>query len=497
MMRPFRHTVCLLLLFVLAACSKEEDPPKAQVSTAQIVLATDAGAAGTFTVTANTQWTLSCEGDALRVTPDRGGNGETTVTVTTSEANPTLRRRKVGRITLHCPAAATEYPLEVYQKPAVATQTVLLYMPGRDLLSFYCHNIEGVSAAVSDRIPGDGRMLVCFQPESQRKAVMQEIYYDALTNRCETGTLKSYDDFNAGSAEDVRRMLADAAELAPAQRYGLVIGCHGKAWIPARAGNITSYALRRDFAGHSEAEFWSPAPGAKQTRSFGDSGYELDIEVLAAVLESLPFRFDYLLFDDCFMANIETLYDLRRAVDYIIASPCEIMGAGFPYDRVMPHLFAEQGASHDLEKACWEFWNFYQNEWASLPGNEQSGCISMAVTAQLEALAEVMRRIKARGKQSFELTELQYYEGLRTHLFYDLGHYVALSCGDPALVDEFSAQLDLTFPAACRLNTPGFYSKYNDRLNPVHHYSGVSVSEPATRYAAENRLTNWYRDTHE
>lgn len=58
----------------------------------------------------------------------------------------------------------------------------------------------------------------------------------------------------------------------------------------------------------------------------------------------------------------------------------------------------------------------------------------------------VMRRINEKGKQPFELSQLQYYEGLMTHLFYDLGHYVELSCGDPALVEEFTTQLDRAFP---------------------------------------------------
>ena len=56
-----------------------------------------------------------------------------------------------------------------YNPPAVATQTLLLYMPGRSLIDYYERNIEGVSAAVTNQIPGDGRILVCYQPESIRR----------------------------------------------------------------------------------------------------------------------------------------------------------------------------------------------------------------------------------------------------------------------------------------------------------------------------------------
>ena len=494
MIRPLRHTFCLLLLLTLAACEKDREP-QIRISTGEILLPGDASAGAAFTVSTDAPWTLTYTGEGFAATPDNGPGGETTVTVTAAEANTAKERRKLGTITVHYPAAEGDYPVEVYQRPAVATRTVLLYMPGQSLLNYYKHNIEGVRKAVTNRVPGDGRILICYQPDGHRSAVLQEICYDASTGRSETAALKTYADFNAGRPEDVLRLFADAAELAPAQAYGLIIGCHGKAWVPAAGGGIGRFA-RDAQTGVSGTDFWATAPNAKQTRSFGDTGYELDIPELAAALEAQRFRFDYLVFDDCFMANIETLYDLRHAVDYIVASPCEVMGDGFPYDRIVPHLFEGNGVLSGLEKSCREFWNLYQNEYQSTTWKEQSGCISLAVTAELDALAEVMHRVSEKGKQPFELSELQYYEGLSTHLFYDLGHYVTLSCGDPALVEEFTTQLDRAFPAESRLHTARFYSAYDSGNHTVHHYSGVSVSEPSTKYTAENRQTAWYRDTH-
>ncbi len=380
-----------------------------------------------------------------------------------------------------------------YNPPALADRTVLLYMPGQSLSAYYKNNIQGIHTAVTDRALGNGRMLVCWQPEKQTSAVMLEIYYDRNKRRSETKTLKTYDNFNAGSAADVQRIFADAAELAPAQNYGLIIGCHGKAWIPA-SGGVLPYSLR---SAEPDDDVWTTAPGAKTTRSFGDTGYELDITELASAIETQSFRFDYLIFDDCFMANIETLYDLRRAVDYIVASPCEVMGDGFPYDRIVPHLFEGNGVLSSLEKACWEFWNLYENDWRSTIAYEQSGCISLAVTAQLDALAKEMRRIKDK-KQAFDIDALQYYKGNVTKLFYDLEHYVTLCCNDQGVVDDFKARMELAFPVSSRHHTASFYSAYDRRNHSINYYSGISVSEPepSKTYAAENQQTNWYRDTH-
>ena len=398
-----------------------------------------------------------------------------------------LLRHTLCLLTLATLAACSK-EVSGYDPPALADRTVLLYMPGQSLIAYYENNIQGIRTAVTDRALGKGRMLVCWQPEKQTSAVVQEIYYDRNKRCSEAKTLKTYDDFDAGDPAAVQQLFADAAELAPARNYGLIIGCHGKAWIPASGGVLPRSMLPAD-------DVWTTAPGAKQTRSFGDTGYELDITELASAIETQSFRFDYLIFDDCFMANIETLYDLRRAVDYIVASPCEVMGDGFPYDRIVPHLFEGNGVLSSLEKACWEFWNLYENDWRSTIAYEQSGCISLAVTAQLDALAKEMRRIKDK-KQAFDIDALQYYKGNVTKLFYDLEHYVTLCYNDQGVVDDFKARMELAFPVSSRHHTASFYSAYDRRNHSVNYYSGVSVSEPSTVYAAENRQTNWYRDTH-
>ena len=381
-----------------------------------------------------------------------------------------------------------------YDPPATADRTVLLYMPGQSLFTYYKNNIQGIHTAVTDRALGNGRMLACWQPEKQTSAVMLEIYYDRNKRSSQTKTLKTYDDFNAGDPAKVQQLLADAAQLAPARSYGLIIGCHGKAWVPASSGAIPrSLSLNT-----AEDDVWKRVPGAKMTRSFGDLGYELDITELAAALEAQSFRFDYLIFDDCFMANIETLYDLRHALDYIVASPCEVMGDGFPYERIIPHLFEANGVLSGLEKSCWEFWNLYENEWQNTVGREQSGCISLAVTSELDALAAEMRRVTESSKKEFDIDELQYYKGGKTKLFYDLEHYVTLSCGDLGVVDDFKAQMERAFPSSCRHHTASFYSDFGGGNHSVNYYSGVSVSEPepSQTFTKANQATNWYRDTH-
>ena len=173
------------------------------------------------------------------------------------------------------------------------------------------------------------------------------------------------------------------------------------------------------------------------------------------------------------------------------------MAAGFPYDRITPHLFADKTPREALEAACREFWNFYENDWDSISGNMQSGCISLAVMAELDALAAAMRDVKQAAQQAVDIQTLQSYEGFENHLFFDLRQYVEQSCSDQGLVDAFRAQFDRAFPAESRLNTAQFYSAYNGTLNTVTYYSGVTVSEPSQNSrATKNSETAWYQATH-
>lgn len=508
MIRPIRHTLLLCAALLAAACSKEKTPTsRLELSAAEVVLQGAAGSEASVTVTANGAWELTVTGSGFDITPVSGSRGETVVTLTAAQDNAEHQRRSLGTVTFRTgtgKSSGAEHTLEVYQSPATAPRTMLLYMPGRSLLSFYNNNIDGIRRAVSAQVPGDGRILVCYQPEGHQTAVLQEVRYDFATGGSVVETLKEYASFTASAPQSLTEMFADVAEYAPAEEYGLIVGCHGKAWVPTIAGSLYASGMQLGTQPGGTAvsdNLWQPLPDAKPTRSFGDSGYEIDIADFAAVIEALPYRFDYLIFDACFMANIETLYDLRAGFDYIVASPCEIMAAGFPYDRAVPYLFTEESAYDRLAQVCYVFWDFYQNDWQSVSYNEQSGCISLCVTAALDGrdgkagLDDVTRRLYASGQHAFDLNTLQSYEGLATHLFYDLGDYVSLSYTDATLLSEFGTRFDEAFPVECRLNTPSFYSAYNGRLNPITSYSGVSTSKPAQRLQEYYEQTAWDQAT--
>lgn len=379
--------------------------------------------------------------------------------------------------------------------PEVRHHTVVLYMPGRSLMTFYRENIERICLAVERGALNGGRMMVCYQPESHTRATLCEIERD----RGGGASIKTVDvfDFDASSSADLARMFRLVEHSAPAESYGLIVGSHGKAWLPAEAGVIRDELSLSHHADRSD-DLWRPLAGALTTRSLGDSGHEIDINGFDEAISATGCRFDYIIFDACFMANIETLYDLRNSTDYIVASPCEIMGAGFPYDRIAGELYAtDRPLDERLTAVCRAFYDLYQNYWDEYPNNEQSGCISLCATAALDNLCDVTGRITATPIQDYDPAALQSYEGLANHIFYDFGQYIRTAYNDTALLEEFDRAMDAAFPVAARLHTEAFYSAYNRRMNPIDAdgYSGVTTSSPSLRYRDYLEQTAWYQAT--
>lgn len=370
--------------------------------------------------------------------------------------------------------------------PVGKNHTVMVYLPGTSLLRYYTQNIEGMCQSVSEEMLANNRIMIGYQPTGKTEMQIKEVYHDSKTGKIALKTMITYPDFNASAPEDVAKAFTYMQNRAPAQSYGVIIGCHGKAWVPAKNGTLFAPG-KTDYD-----DYWKPEEGALPTRSFGDSNNELDITDLAAVLEGLETQPDYLIFDACFMANIETLYDLRNSTSYIVASPCEVMGIGFPYSQFTSILLSDADPATKMKLTCRNFYNYYNAQ----SGYYRSGCVSMAVTSELDKLTEVMRRINATEKEPCNPETLQIYEALSASLLYDFGHYVTSTCSDPGLLAEFETQMERAFPADCRLHTNSFYSAYNRQMNPITYYTGVSVSEPSEFYADANKQTNWYRATH-
>lgn len=361
-------------------------------------------------------------------------------------------------------------------EPVVAEQTVFMYMPwsGKDIYSSFLDNISAFEKAIQNRKGLNGKRLIVFISANKSDACLIDISYKGY--KCRRDTLKRY-AFNTPrytTASGISSILADVMAVAQAKGYAMIIGCHGMGWLPV--GTSVSNSRKRSVV-------------AYKTRFFGhssDRDCQTDITTLAEAIKSSGAKMRYILFDDCYMSNIETAYDLKDATDYIIASTCEIMMLGMPYDVIGNSLLKE-----DFKGVCEGFHSFYSKY------NPPCGTIGVTDCREIEQMALIMKEINtAYPDGADDISGIQTLDGLSHTVFFDLGDYVNHICKSPVLLSEFNAQLEKLVPY--KGHTETFYSVFNNKEKKITAFSGITISDPSENVGIKEvkKQTAWYGATH-
>lgn len=387
---------------------------------------------------------------------------------------------------LACPGA-TPVDITVDQLPEpveTAEQTLIYYFVGTSLGRYFDYNIEDTMTAISEDILGTSRVIYLRQ-HSATEADICELRYDPAGKSCIRQHLESIElPEEQITADDMARNLQRIAAMAPAKRYGLIMAGHSTGWVTREAEQSQTSMLSV-----GGGDIWQPAEGAETVRTFGERKVKVDIEEIARALTIAQLHPDYILFDACFMSNIEALYDLRDVTDHIIASPCEIMGRGFPYHRTLPYLMADGGSRSDLAAAAESYYLYYRDEYK---GAARCGSIAVIDCREIEALAEATRTLLATAKSDYDASQLQTYEGQRVHTYYDFGQFINTVATDAEALAEFERQLSRTVTAKYTL--PTAYSalgSYGTFEIDTEIYSGVTTSEPSANHRTALEKTAW------
>ena len=359
-------------------------------------------------------------------------------------------------------------------------KTLIIYMPwSSNLTSYFFQNIKDMESCIEEMGGLHNERVIVFISKTSTEASLFEIKY--INGKCQRIDIKPYSYPAFTTEAGISQILDDVISYAPAQRYSMIIGCHGMGWLPVN----TTRALRINEKFH-----WDYTDGPL-TRYFGGttSEYQTDISTLAAAIENTGVKMEYILFDDCYMSSIEVAYELKDAADHLIASTCEVMAYGMPYATMGRHLLGKP----DYKAICDDFHEFYSNY--SVP----CGTLSVTDLSHIDEMASLMRQINnSYSFDDYQRGQLQNLDGYSPTIFYDFGDYVDL------LLEQNSAPLDMRIEfdnilnqlIPYKTNTEQFFTATRGPIK-INRYSGMTTSDPSeSKRAADKNNTKWYYATH-
>lgn len=364
-------------------------------------------------------------------------------------------------------------------------RTVLAYIAAENSLSygaFHEQDIDEMLQAAGD-IPTNSRLLIYLDDTSNPRILSIE---QQSGRRPTSRVVYEYsEEQNSGDVETLRTVMEWVYDNYPSSTYGLIFWSHGDAWLPAKAIPQRSICIDNE------------------RNNYSNSGSKMDIANVADVLAGFP-RFEFIMFDACFMQAVEVAYELRNVARYVIASPAEIPNPGAPYERMVKPFF---GVPFDGAEVVEQYYRMYND--SVMPvydyGSDRYGVsLSVINCTHLDALADATAGMITKYVSRDEATDLkgvQRYYPLSSKSrpeFYDMNGYMQRLITDEADYVRWKSVFDLAVPYA--RSTAWWYSNdaYTQHVD-LDNYGGVSCYVPQDRsiYDGLNekfRATSWYMD---
>jgi hypothetical protein len=372
----------------------------------------------------------------------------------------------------------------VLEEPTPAKRTVLAYIAGDNSLSGYAmNNLSSILVGSAGSLNG-GNLLIYIDTQNSYPCLIRikEGLYGA-----EMDTVKIYDaaeEQNSASIETMKMVLGDVFHNPKydAPSKGLILWSHGTAWLPQSPRDYLRAIIQDKTA---DGEYWL------MVNDLRDALYEYRNED----------KFDFIVFDACYMASVEVFYALRDNADYIMASPTEVLAEGLPYRQIIKNFFAEEPVEDILKSIASAFYEYYNKK----TGYEQSASIALARTGGFAGVAALSREI-LNGKYTNEVYNVPLaniltldWLTLPKHGLFDFKDFVSHIATDEQFgrfaqaMDELIIYKETT-PYAYYVNPQMMYPMEKER------FCGISSYIPQRTLSSLNdwyKCLDWYKAVYE
>lgn len=350
----------------------------------------------------------------------------------------------------------------------ISERAVLVWLAGdNNLYSEVPHKLSALAEGFRNADNADCRLLVYADRRGNYPQLI-EIMPDGNQS-----VLETYPAQNSASPETFSRFLRNMFALAPAERYGLIVFSHATGWLPQ--GALENPTLEEKTLSRTV---------------FDDNGDQMTLSDFANALPT-DIKFDYIVFENCFMGGAEVAYALRDKADRLLVSSAEILSPGFEgiYSSSLYRLFAP---TPDLSGFAADYYN-YRN---AKSGNHRSATVSVINTSAMPALTALASEIIS-GTSPLDEEKLKTMQRFNRHdytLFFDLEEYLCELAPDRATEIRTAISEAVEYAAA----TADFMPTYDHGFHIARH-CGLTVYIPQPRFPALNAAyteTAWYRATH-
>jgi hypothetical protein len=310
----------------------------------------------------------------------------------------------------------------------------------------------------------DGRNgnLIIYQDTALGNPGLMEVYREKDVNKIKT--VREYAKENSADPDVFKRVLNEAISLYPADSYGLIIFSHASGWLPE-----ATLAAPRSF--------------------FRDGKSEMELTGMAAAIPAG--YFDFIVFETCFSAGIEVVYELKDKTNYIIASSAELLSPGFKeiYASSLNYLFDKEPKLEAFTRNVFTLMN-------ESDAYYKSATLSLIKTEKLHALGAFLHQYIDKEKiNDVNLYDVQHFDRYSYRLFFDFEDYYSRILSDNAPKQELKALLSECVPYQDA--TPSFLTGSDSwRGFDIKHHSGLTtyIEQESFPYLnQEYKKLAWYQ----
>jgi hypothetical protein len=291
-------------------------------------------------------------------------------------------------------------------EPVTVHKVLLVYLAGDNSLSDESRDNLNVIADGFNGAP-DSRILVYRDDYGGAPSMLE------ISARGKIDLIEQYGEENSADAAVFSRFLSDARSMYPQAGFNLLVFSHATGWLPA-------------------GSFSNPKSGTAAKSILMDGREEMEFLHFASAIPDGMFSF--IVFDACYMAGIETAYQLKNKTKYIAASSAELLSPGYTpvYGKYINELVDGNSASF-IQAA----FNYFYNQ----SGYMRSATLSLIKTEQLDALAAFVRT-NCDLEKEVDLGDVQHFDRYGKRYFYDFADYYSLLLASGEKQQELQKLID-------------------------------------------------------